>query len=280
MEYFIFRNELGQQVEFSLFSPYIFQPISESLASDIVSTKQIGQDGERAESWTLQARRITIQGSIIVREYHEELERNLLRILNPKLGAKLICHRDNSTKEIQVMLEELPSLKRRGGTIEFTINLIAHDPYWREVEKTEYLALLTKRLTFPAVIPQATGMIFGLRKSILETEVENIGDVATGFRVIFKAKGEVENVEVSDKLTGKKIKVLATMQKGDIIEVINFPKRKMVLFNGQKAFHLLDVAQSDFFTLEVGKNLLGYHAEKNAVNLDVVLFYSPLYLGR
>ena len=280
MEYFIYQNELGQKIELSLFSPYIFQNITESLSNDIVSTKQVGQDGERAESWTMGKRVITIQGSIVVRNFYEELERNLLKILNPKLKGKLICNRERTKKEIPVILDELPTIKRRGGTAEFTIDLQAYDPYWREVEKTEYLALLTKRLAFPLVIPQNVGVLFGLRKSILETEVENIGDVATGFRVIFKAKGEAENVEVSNKLTGEKIKVLALMEKGDIVEIINHPTRKMVLFNGQKAFRLLDVENSSFFSLEVGKNLLGYHAERNAVNLDVLLIYNPLYLGR
>ena len=67
MEYFIYQNELGQKIELSLFSPYIFQNITESLSNDIVSTKQAGQDGERAESWTMGKRVITIQGSIVVK---------------------------------------------------------------------------------------------------------------------------------------------------------------------------------------------------------------------
>ena len=114
----------------------------------------------------------------------------------------------------------------------------------------------------------------------METEVQNIGDVSTGFRVVFRARGEVQNVEVSNKLTNEKIKVNVSMQKGDTVEVINYMNRKMVLFNGQKAFSKLDVQNSTFFSLLPGKNLLGYNADKNAVNLDAIVYYSPLYLGR
>ena len=68
------------------------------------------------------------------------------------------------------------------------------------------------------------------------------------------------------------------MQKGDVIEVINEPNRKLIYINGQKDFSKLDRLQTTFFSLAPGKNMLGYAADENVVNLDVIVYYSPLYL--
>ena len=280
MERFIYQNEMGNSIEFSIFSPYIYTKITENVSNSIVSTKHTNRDGESFESSALDTREINLQGSIVVNGYEEALEQNFVRILNPKLRSKLICKKDLEQKEIDVELESLPTIKRNGGTIDFNISFLGLNPYWKGIDKIEHLALLKKKFTFPIVIPKNKGIIFGIKKSILETEVENIGDVSTGFRVVFRARGEVQNIEVSNKFTNEKIKVNVSMQKGDTVEVINYVNRKMVLFNGQKAFSKLDVQNSTFFDLLPGKNLLGYNAEKNAVNLDVIVYYSPLYLGR
>lgn len=281
MDQLIYKNETGQEIEFSYFSPYILQKISESTPNDITTIKQSNRDGEIYASSALGIRDIKVQISMINNPgYIDVLKRNFISILNPKKKGKLIYRNDMIEKEIEVYLDEIPQLKYNQGTFGGIIDFVALDPYWTEREKTEYLALLTPKLTFPLIIPKPEGIVFGHRQSILETEVTNIGDIDSGFRVIFKAKGLVQNVEVENKLTGQKIKVIYNMQKGDVIEIINLPNKKMILINNEKAFKHLDINNSDFFDLKVGKNLLGYNAETNAVNLDVILYYKPLYLGR
>jgi len=279
-EKLIYRNENNQEVEISYFSPYIPVSVDETLGNSIVASKQIGKDGMNYASSTLDSRDIRVKGSIIIRHNIDTLERRLRSVFNPKLSGKLIFRTETTEKVIDVKAEEVINFKRSKGISNFTIDLVAHNPYWREVDRTEYLALLSGRLSFPLVINQGVGMMFGLRQSILETEIENVGDVASGFRVVFKAKGIVRNPEIENKLTGEKIKILVDMAKGDIIEIINTPSRKMVNINGVKSFKNLDRLNSSFFELEVGKNLIGYNAEENAINLDVILYYSPLYLGR
>lgn len=281
MERIIYRNELNQEIEFSYFSPYILLDFDDSLKNNVVSTKRVGGDGYFYAGSNLDTRDLLIRSTVLMRDGWRHALRKLQQTLNPKLRGKLIYINELYQKEIMVVLEELPRIKYMSNArVEISIDLQAFDSFWTEAERTEYLAFLTAKFHFPVIIPKATGMIFGIRKSILETEIENIGDVATGFRVIFKAKGHVRNVEVENKLTGEKLKVLVNMVKGDLVEIINMPGNKMIRVNGVKSFKSLDIDNSTFFDLQVGKNLIGYNAELNAVNLDVILYYQPLYLGR
>jgi len=276
----IFVNELKQEIELSFFSVYFLKDLKEEVENEIVDMKAVGKDGYAYNSSTLSSRQLTILGMIKIGRNIDLLERRLRTVFNPKLSGKLIYRSIEDEKVIDVRVESLIEFNRSKGVSSFTIELIAHNPFWRAVEKTEYLALLSGKLTFPLVIPRGTGIMFGLRQSILETEIENVGDVESGFRVVFKAKGIVSNPEIENKLTGEKIKILVDMEKSDIVEVVNQPFKKMVYINGVKAFRNLDRLNSSFFNLEVGKNLIGYHAEVNAINLDVVVYYAPLYLGR
>lgn len=275
MEKLIYRNELNQEIEFSAFSSYVLTNIQESTKNELITTKQSSRDGEIYASSSLGVRDIKIKASIIKGTNSTELAQRLVRVFNPKLKVKLHYSNQQTDKEIAVYLDELPTIRPNKGTIDITIDMVSLDPYWMNKPKTEFLALLSPKFHFPLVIPKSEGIVFGLRKSILETPITNIGDVATGFRVVFKAKGQVKNPHVENKLTGEKIKALVTMEKGDVVEIINTPQRKMILLNGKKAFKHLDRSNADFFNLEVGRNLIGYNADLNAVNLDVILYYSP-----
>lgn len=282
MERLIYRNALGQEIEFSLFSPYILRTIREATKNNLVTTTNSSMDGHLYESSTLDIRDIKVKATIVNTsdDVRRRLTRNLLTIINPKQEGTLIYRTDEDEKEIRVRLDEIPDPVRNKGTTDIDLDFVALNPYWQNKDKTEYLAFLTPKFHFPLVIPINKGIVFGLRRSILETPVQNIGDVPAGFRVVFKAKGYVKNPEIEHKYTGEKLKVLVEMQKGDILDIINTTQRKMVFFNGEKAFKYLDRNNADFFVLEVGQNLIGYGAEVNAVNMDVIMYYSPLFLGR
>lgn len=277
-EKLVYKNSNGEIVEFSYFSPFTPLEFSEALDSEITSVKNNLQDGETFVSETLEPRIITIDGFFQLSPTNNVLERRLRKVFNPKLSGTLTFHALDFVREIDVRPEALPSIKKEGRRGIFSIELIAHNPFWRETERMEFLALLTPQLHFPLVMPEG-GMLFGIRSSILQTEFENVGDVETGFRVVFKARGgTVVNPWVTNVLTGEKIKILYTMAKDDIIEVINYPGKKQVLINGVKSFQYLDRLNSTFFNLAVGKNVMGYQADENTINLDVIVYYSPAYL--
>lgn len=276
-ERLIYTNDNGNKLEISWFSSFTPLSFADDLDNEMTTSKNNLQDGETYISSSLESRQIKIDGFFQL-DTSRELERQLRKVFNPKLSGKLVFDDGEKERYINVRAVALPEITRKQRYAGFSIDLIAHDPFWREQERTEYIALLTAQLHFPLVIPKKRGIIFGLKRSILETEINNIGDVAAGFRVVFKAKGTVVNPCIVNSYTGERIKLNYTMGKGDTIEVINEPSRKLIYINGVKDFSKLDRLATTFFALEVGKNLIGYQADENVVNLDVIVYYSPLYL--
>lgn len=275
-----YENNIGS-IDISLFSEYTLTGFEEDLQNSITTTKQNLIPGTTFISSTLDERYITISGIISCNKYSEDLRLRLIRLFNPNLEGRLIIQKSNNYyKTITVRVEKVVEPKANKGIIEFEINLVALSPFWQDEVVTEYLALLTPTLKFPINIPQKRGITFGRKRSVLESEVENIGDVESGFKVIFKAKGgTVKAPKVYDVYSKQFIKINYEMQKGDILEIINYPELKKVTLNGVgNAFKYLDI-ESTFFNLNIGHNKIGYVAEENTVNLDVILWYSPRYLG-
>lgn len=277
-EKMVYKNDSGESIEFSFQSHYIPLSIEETLDYEIATSKNSNQDGATAVSGVLSSRSIALDGFFRLSLDSNTLECKLKRVFNPKLKGKLIFYALDYTRNIDVLLEGIPNITREGTRANFSIDMVAHFPFWTEKEKVEYIAILMPKLHFPLSIPKDRGIVFGVRKSILETKVENVGDVESGFRVIFRAKGMVKNPYIIDTITGKKIRINYTMKKDDMIEVINQPNLKRIYINEINSFQNLDRINTEFFNLKAGENIIGYQADENLMNLDVILYYSPLFL--
>ena len=276
----IYRNEVGGEIEFSPFSSYFLETFEEELKNSITTNKTNLIHGENFISNTLESRYISIAGIIDKNATTKALIRNLIRVVNPTLKGKLIYRNENETKEIEVIPEEIPDPQANGGLIRYEISLVANNPFWKNTENVENIALWTPKLHFPLIIPKRKGFVFGVKKSAFEKLIENEGDVESGFRVVFKARsGTVKNPKLLNKLTGEFIRLNYSMEKGDSIEVISYPEKKKVTVNTIiNGFRFLDI-ESVFFTLDVGRNILQYDADVNKTNLDVILYYTPRFLG-
>ncbi|MDE6182385.1 MAG: phage tail family protein [Eubacteriales bacterium] len=275
-----YENEIGQKASISFGGIYHLIDFSEDLQNSITTSKQNLIHGTKFISNTLGERSINIEIAIFNLSENINAIYELRRIFNPALKGILTAEENGKKRNIEVCVESLAELKKEKGYFKYSINLIACNPFWEDEVKTEYLAMLTPTLKFPLVIPQKKGITFGRRRSVLESEVENIGDVESGFKVIFKAKGgTVKNPKIYDVYSNNFIKINYTMEKGDILEVINYPEIKKITLNGaENAFKYLDV-ESNFFNLKIGNNKIGYIADENTINLDVILWYAPRYLG-
>lgn len=273
----IYENENGGRIEFSPFSVYFLESFEEETKNQIYTNKTNLIHGETFVSNTLESRFITISTFIEKNKNAKEISSMLTKVMNPTLKGKLLYYNESEEKEISCIVESIPFFQNVNGILRCEIGLVAHNPFWKQKEKVEQLALFTPKLAFPL---QFNGVIFGLKKSSLEVEVENIGDVNSGFRAVFKAKnGTVKNPKIYNKLTGDFIKINYQMAKGDSIEVLNYPEEKRITINSiENGFKHLDI-ESDFFQLLVGKNIIGYLADENTINLDVIMYYTPRYLG-
>lgn len=276
----VYTNDNGQSIEISYFSFFIPENFTEETSNNISTVKDSFRDGCYITNDILEAKFISISGVVNPKADIDVLRRDFKKIFNPKLNGTLIFSSQSLEKDrvIKVKAEEVPSITKSGDVFKFSIDLMAASPFWEEQEKVEIIALLTPKMHFPLII-KTNAFIFGTKKSVKETEVNNIGDVNTGLRMVFKARGQVDNPCIKNAITGEYIKLNYSMKKDDMIEVINYPNQKKITINQvENGFKYLDL-DSTFFELETGKNLIGYDADLNPINLDVILYYTPRFLG-
>ena len=102
-------------------------------------------------------------------------------------------------------------------------------------------------------------------------------------RIEFKSLATVVNPSLFDVYTRKYIKIKRTLNAGDKLVVnTNFGNKRveMIRSNGvrQNVFYYIDL-NSTFLQLAPGDNLFRYDAEQGLDNLEMALYYKPLYIG-
>ena len=284
-EKFIFENERGQQIEFSVYSPFFVDNIDgiSGLKNIIYQNKGMGQDGSTYMGSTLGNRNIVIQGAIT--ENKEQNRIKLLSIINPKLKAKLIYADGNIKKYVECVVETAPTITKENKP-KFQMSLLCPNPYWADyVKHKANVALWRSDFHFPLIIPQDKGIIIGHREPSLIVNIENNGQVKTGMIIEFFARGTLKNPSLFNVNTREFIKVNKEMVAGEkIIINTNFGKKKILQeLNGvtTNILNYLDIigGGDTFLQLDIGDNLFRYDADENLNNLEVSIYFSPQYLG-
>lgn len=284
-EKFIFENEKGQQIEFSIWSAFFLQNIDgiSGLKNTIYSSKGMGQDGSTNTGSTLDDRNIVIQGAITE---NKELNREkLLSIINPKLKSKLIYIDENVKKYVECIVETAPIIPKENNP-KFQISLLCNNPYWKDyIDSKVNIALWKGDFHFPLVIPQDNGITMGHREPSLIVNVLNNGQVKTGMIIEFFARGTLSNPSLFNVNTREFIKINKGMVAGEkFIINTNYSKKKILQnLNGVTTdiLNYLDIVGGGdtFLQLDVGDNLFRYNADSNLDNLEVNIYFSPQYLG-
>ncbi|NFC89517.1 phage tail family protein [Clostridium botulinum] len=284
-EKFIFENEKGQQIEFSIWSSFFLENIDgiSGLKNIIYSSKGMGQDGSTNTGSTLDDRNIVIQGAITE---NKELNREkLLSIINPKLKSKLIYIDGNIKKYVECIVETAPIIPKENNP-KFQISLLCNNPYWKDyIDSKVNIALWKGDFHFPLVIPVSKEITMGHREPSLIVNVLNNGQVKTGMIIEFFARGTLKNPSLFNVNTREFIKINKGMVAGEkFIINTNYSKKKILQeLNGVTTDilnHLDIVGGGDtFLQLEVGDNLFRYNADSNLDNLEVNIYFSPQYLG-
>ncbi|EJO5347038.1 phage tail family protein [Clostridium botulinum] len=284
-EKFIYENEKGQQIEFSIWSPFFLENIDgiSGLKNIIYSNKGMGQDGSTYTGSTLDDRNIVIQGAII--DGKEINREKLLSIINPKLKSKLIYTDGSIEKYVECKVETAPVITKDNKP-KFQISLLSPNPYWKDYINTKVnIALWKGDFHFPLVIPINKGITMGHREPSLIVNVNNTGQVKTGMIIEFFARGTLKNPSLFNVNTREFIKINKGMVNGEkFIINTNYSKKKILQeLNGGTTdiLNYLDIlgGGDTFLQLDVGDNLFRYNADSNLDNLEVNIYFSPQYLG-
>lgn len=288
MEKIIFTNSMGQSITLGNSAPYILQKIEGTggVKTTLLTSKAPGQNGKSCHGTLLEERTLPVTGAIMGNSIEDMYKKRqiLNSIFNPTLDGTLTYINNAGTHTINCKVDSPPNFKDKVSVIQqFLVQLYCPDPFWLDLQESkEEIALWVGDFHFPLVIPPE-GITMGHRISNLIVNVCNKGDIECGMRVEFTALATVVNPSLFDVYTRKYIKVKRILQAGDklIINTSFANKRvEMVRSNGTitNVFNWIDL-QSDFLQLKMGDNLLRYDAEQGLDNLEMAVYYRPLYLG-
>lgn len=284
-----YENDRGQRIEIAYSFPYFLQSLNgaDGTNAEITKVSGIGQDGSTITNVNLIDRPLQILGSI-KGESKEEIARyraKLLQVFNPKVKGWLQYEYGDTKRRIRCQVENAPVFSKKNKSYkqqEFLVNLICPNPFWQDVvEAKEEVAIWRPAFEFPLEIVEE-GIEMGYREPSLIVNIFNKGDVACGMRIQFKALATVVNPSLFNINTREYFKINKTMGAGEIITVTTGFGDKRVELNKNgvvsNAFNWIDF-QSTFLQLDVGDNLFRYDADEGIDNLEVAIYYSPMYLG-
>lgn len=282
---FIYKNEIGEEILLTSNKIKLINHTGMSgLENNINSIKSSNQNGSTYVNSNIEEREIKLTLRIIANsEEYRTIKRKLFTVFNPTYKGELILKNIEGEKKIFTRVTYSPNFIVNGNKKECEVNLVALDPYWRDINETKTdIASWKGSFSFPLMIPLDTGLMIGYREPSLIANVNNIGDIKTGMRIEFKALSAVVNPQLINIETQDYIKINKTMEAGEVITVTTDFSNKRVSINKngvlENGFNYFDL-YSTFLQLEIGDNLFRYNAQEGLESLEVTIYHTSRYLG-
>lgn len=266
----------------------------ESSELEVSTTDNALADGTHVDGKRILKRPVHIEASFRNDRDNPQNRQKLIRFFNPKYEGLLTVSFNGITRKISYELEGWTFVKTSVyGRLAFAADLMCPDPYFQSLDDFgKNLAEINRQLAFPwRVLAQKAavsapyeglalkGQITGYRRMQRRVLLANDGDVPASIRVQFTAsRGIVKNPKIVLADSGKYIRIVTDMAEKDVLLVDTSDRHQVIELNGVNIYHRID-RMSEPFKLETGVNSLEYDADEGYMNLDVRLFYTPLYLG-
>lgn len=281
----ILNKNTNKSIEFNLETYLLNEKDLGQIGADHFTTKSLGQMGEYLTGTSLESRDISLTGYIKAhnKPEMETRKKDLIDLINPlhemqviKDNHKLDCKATSSIKFSTDYKDNNDYLCK------FMVEYFCSNPFWTKVnESRRDIALWIPSFRFPLTIPQEKPIIMGYRSPSTIVNIENNGNVEIGMRIEFKALGTVVNPSLLNVNTQELLKIEKILTVDEVITVnTNFGKKRVTQkLNGieSNAFPYLKRG-SIFLQLNPGSNLFRYDADDYVDNLEVSVYYNPLYL--
>lgn len=267
----------------------------EASGLEVSTTDNALVDGSTVDGKRIMNRSIHIEATLRDDRNNETNRQRIIRFFNPKYTGKLTVDHSGTKRNIEYELEGWNFVAQDNVYNELSIvaDLMCTDPFMKNIDNFgQNMADISKHIAFPWRVVKGTanvskrhrglalsGQITGYRTLKKEVHLPNDGDVPTGVQIQFIAsRGSVTNPKITLLGTGKFVRVRVAMKEGDILLIDTNKRHQVIELNGVNVYQKID-RLSEPFELEVGSNYLEYDADENYTNLDVKLYYTPLYLG-
>lgn len=286
------KSETGQKREFGITKCTGL----ESSELEISDTDNALVDGSTLDGKRIGSRIVHLEATLRDGRNNEVNRQRIIKFFNPKYTGKMTVNHSGTKRNINYELEGWTFVEPENVFSQLAIvaDLKCLNPYMRNMDNFgKNMADVSKHIAFPwRVLKQKKpgvpaphkglalqGQITGYRTLKKEVVLPNDGDVPTGVQIQFVAtRGSVINPKITLMGTGQFMRVVITMKQGDILLVDTDKRHQVITLNGVNVYQKID-RKSEPFELAVGDNYLEYGADENYTNLDVMLYYTPLYLG-
>lgn len=267
----------------------------ESSELEISTTENALVDGSTVDGKRIKERIVHIEATLRDDRNNEANRQRIIKFFNPKYSGKLTVNHSGTERNIGYELEGWAFVARDNvfNQLSIIVDLKCPDPFLKNIDNFgRNMADITKQIAFPwwvvkqkVIVPEPykglalAGQITGYRTLSKEVYLPNDGDVPCSVKIQFvAARGPVTNPKVTLVGTGQFMRVKVAMEKKDVLLVDTDKRHQVIELNGMNVYQKID-RLSKPFELEVGGNYLEYDADEDYSNLDVQLFYTPLYLG-
>ena len=253
------------------------------------SYKYVNQIGVSVTNTSLETRAISIIGWVIADTEKEMTNRKsiLNGFFNPQDMIELIYEDylisfiPDETVKYSIALEENNEV-----ICKFQIKGTCPNPLFQNsYESRVTIAATIANFHFPLIMSKnlyPKGAIFGYRTNSLIAKITNKGAVDIGMRIVFKAKGVVENPKLINVNTGEEFKINKTMASEEEIEINTNVGEKSVRGKINNAdftnYFMYKDIDSVWLQLKLGENLFRYDADNGLDNLEVFVYFHNKFL--
>lgn len=262
---------------------------------EISTTDNALADGSTVNGKRIKKRPIHIEATLRDDRNNEVNRQRIIKFFNPKYLGKMTVNHSGTKRNIEYELEGWNFVAKSNVDNQLSIvaDLLCPDPFMKNIDNFgQNMADISKHIAFPwravkrkVTVPEPykgltlPGQITGYRTFTKEVHLPNDGDVPTSLQIQFIAKrGPVKNPKITHVNSGKFIRLKINMEQGDVLMIDTNKRHQVIELNGKNAYQKID-RLSKTFELNTKSNYLEYDADENYTNLDVRLFYTPLYLG-
>ena len=251
--------------------------------------KYVNQIGVTVSGTSLETRPISIEGWIVATspERMSTLKKKLNSFVNPQDAIDLY-YNDYMIRFIpdETVKYAADESENNGAFCKFMINGTCPNPLFTNAnESMSIFATTVPKFHFPLIMSKSLpekGVIFGIRSGSLIVNVLNNGAVASGMRIVFKAKGTVVNPKLINVNTQERFVLNKTLEAEEIVEVNTNIGEKSVkgrIGNANYSnYYMYKDIDSEWLQLDAGDNIFRYDAEEGLDNLEVFVHFHNRYL--
>jgi len=198
-----------------------------------VTTQGHGQDGASIVNSYVMPRDMEIRGQVQAGTTAgmQELRNELIHTFIPHQDIFILHSYGGETRMITARVERSPafSFTEISSIQDYTVSLVASNPYWTDRDETRVdIAETVGLFHFPLAVPQDTGVAFGVKSSSPMGTVDNASPIRIGMKYTFVANGRVVNPQLFNVNTRKYMRLLCSMEDGETITVQSGTEKTVV----------------------------------------------------